>query len=293
MAGTLVISDVHSNSWALEAVIRHARERFDPDEVWFLGDLLGYGPEPYRVFNRLTKLSLPLTCLAGNHDWGILGEMESYKTSGDTYLGYFRREAWRVILFQRENLASQQAVFDFLKSSPVMASPRPGVYLAHGSFENNPQSSLVNRTNHLSSQTPQYFANRFWSAAENFPDKIQAKESDKGMPRLFFTGHTHLKKLWQWQASSATWQEENIVPGRKYPMAGTPLFINPGSVGFPRDPSGCPSYVLLDWEDQSLVFQNVPYATDALKNAMAAEPYDTLINDKQFFVEPCAQETKI
>lgn len=296
MAGTLVISDIHSNPWALDAVIKHAREHFEPDELWALGDLFGYGPGPYAVWNKLTRLPWRLTCLAGNHDWGILGELASSQVLENTYLGYFRVGAWKVILFQREILENQQTVFDFLKSIPVMASPRSGVYLAHGSFDEDLQQSVARYTNHFSMQdalTPQDFANRFWQAAARFPDKVWAKECENCAPRLFFTGHTHLKKLWQWQGSESVWQEHAVEPGKRYSLAEAPLFVNPGSVGFPRDPSGCPSYVFLDWEQQNLIFQNVPYKADALKNAMAVEPYDTLINDKQFFIEPCAQETEI
>jgi predicted phosphodiesterase len=65
-----VISDIHANYHALEAVIR-AIEAEAPDEIWCLGDLVGYGPRPNRCC-RVVAAHAAL-CLAGNHDLGVLG----------------------------------------------------------------------------------------------------------------------------------------------------------------------------------------------------------------------------
>jgi predicted phosphodiesterase len=65
-----VISDIHANYHALEAVLA-AIDREAPDEIWCLGDLVGYGPRPNRCCRRVaSRASL---CLAGNHDLGVLG----------------------------------------------------------------------------------------------------------------------------------------------------------------------------------------------------------------------------
>jgi diadenosine tetraphosphatase ApaH/serine/threonine PP2A family protein phosphatase len=67
-----VISDVHSNVHALEAVQREI-EREQPDEVWNLGDSVGYGPRPSEcceVLGRLASLSL-----VGNHDLAAIGRI--------------------------------------------------------------------------------------------------------------------------------------------------------------------------------------------------------------------------
>src|SRR5205814_3022051 len=66
-----VISDVHGNWHALEAVLA-ALEAEEPDEVWCLGDLVGYGPRPNRCCR--TVASRAAICLAGNHDLGVLGD---------------------------------------------------------------------------------------------------------------------------------------------------------------------------------------------------------------------------
>ena len=65
-----VISDIHGNYHALEAVLAEI-DRAKPREIWCLGDLVGYGPRP----NRCTKEAAMRmsVCLAGNHDLGVTG----------------------------------------------------------------------------------------------------------------------------------------------------------------------------------------------------------------------------
>ena len=68
-----VISDIHANLHALEAVLG-AIDADPPDEVWCLGDLVGYGPRP----NEATELvrERQRVCLVGNHDLAVLGRLD-------------------------------------------------------------------------------------------------------------------------------------------------------------------------------------------------------------------------
>ncbi|MGD0165688.1 MAG: metallophosphoesterase family protein [Gaiellaceae bacterium] len=67
-----VISDVHSNLHALEAV-EQAIERERPDEVWNLGDTVGYGPRPNECCHDLEQLAT--ISLVGNHDLASIGQL--------------------------------------------------------------------------------------------------------------------------------------------------------------------------------------------------------------------------
>ena len=69
----LIISDIHANLTALEAVLEEAGQ---VDAVWCLGDLVGYGPDPNECVSRVRELP-NLACIIGNHDAATLNQIDS------------------------------------------------------------------------------------------------------------------------------------------------------------------------------------------------------------------------
>ena len=51
----LIVSDIHSNIEALQSVIQDAEQRGGFDEVWQLGDLVGYGPDPIECIDLMAR----------------------------------------------------------------------------------------------------------------------------------------------------------------------------------------------------------------------------------------------
>jgi predicted phosphodiesterase len=118
MTRVLVISDVHANAIALEAVLSNAGEF---DMAWCLGDVVGYGPQPNECIERIR--SLPnLTCMMGNHDFGAVGE---------SALETFNSDAKKALLWQRKLLSQESR--NFLSILPDELVVRGEVSLAHGS----------------------------------------------------------------------------------------------------------------------------------------------------------------
>lgn len=114
----LIISDVHANLTALEAVLQAAGT---VDAVWCLGDLVGYGPDPNECVERVS--SLPnVHCVKGNHDAAVTGE-------GD--VEYFNDEAGSAILITRELMT--QANIQYLKGLPEILTLETAT-LVHGSL---------------------------------------------------------------------------------------------------------------------------------------------------------------
>ena len=70
---TLIISDVHSNLTALDAVLAAAEADGPLDGVWCLGDIVGYGPWPLETVRRIRLLDA--VCIQGNHDAGAIGRI--------------------------------------------------------------------------------------------------------------------------------------------------------------------------------------------------------------------------
>jgi diadenosine tetraphosphatase ApaH/serine/threonine PP2A family protein phosphatase len=75
-----VVSDIHGNLHALEAVLS-AVDALEPDELWCLGDIVGYGPRPNECCRAVRERAS--VCLVGNHDLGVLGTIDLAEFSGE------------------------------------------------------------------------------------------------------------------------------------------------------------------------------------------------------------------
>jgi predicted phosphodiesterase len=67
-----VVSDIHSNRQAFEAVLEAVADS-DASELWCLGDLVGYGADPDACVELARRHTA--VCLAGNHDIAVIGEL--------------------------------------------------------------------------------------------------------------------------------------------------------------------------------------------------------------------------
>jgi predicted phosphodiesterase len=113
-----VLSDIHANLHALEAVLA-AVESDSPDEIWFLGDLVGYGPRPNRCRTRIEPVAA--VSLVGNHDLGVLDRIG---------LDFFGPEAAASARWTRTVLEPETEAF---LSALEPTGERAGVGLYHGS----------------------------------------------------------------------------------------------------------------------------------------------------------------
>jgi diadenosine tetraphosphatase ApaH/serine/threonine PP2A family protein phosphatase len=75
-----VVSDIHSNLHALEAVLADIRAEA-PDEIVCLGDVVGYGPHPNECVDAIREHAALSLC--GNHDLAVLGAIDIAEFSGD------------------------------------------------------------------------------------------------------------------------------------------------------------------------------------------------------------------
>jgi predicted phosphodiesterase len=114
----LVMSDIHANYTALEAVLKDAGEA---DETWCLGDLVGYGPDPNAVVEEVREIK-NLTCLMGNHDFAVIGRMSLETFNGD---------AKKSLMYHEKALSASN--MDFIKSLPTRPKARSEATMAHGS----------------------------------------------------------------------------------------------------------------------------------------------------------------
>lgn len=113
----LVISDIHANLTALDAVLQDAGP---VDATWCLGDLVGYGPDPNECVARVRELT-QIVCLLGNHDSAALEQID---------LDTFNPEARQAIRWTQQTLSPESIEFLRGLSEKIVIDP---VTLAHGS----------------------------------------------------------------------------------------------------------------------------------------------------------------
>jgi len=224
----LVISDIHSNFAALDAVIKSAGNF---DRIWCLGDVVSYGPEPNEVIDRLREFDL--TCLAGNHDLAV---------SGKAPLWDFTQDARDVIFWTRHVLTTLN--LDWLSSLPETALVVQGITLVHGS----PRDPV-------------------WGYVA---EKSVARENlDLFNTPVCLNGHTHIPVIFRKPWDGLKILEETLPvnsPVRLVPHDR--MFINPGSVGQPRDEDPRAAYAILDLAEQTLTHHRVLYDVSATQKLM-------------------------
>jgi diadenosine tetraphosphatase ApaH/serine/threonine PP2A family protein phosphatase len=216
-----VISDVHANWHALAAVLE-AVDAEGPEELWFLGDLVGYGPRPNPCCAAIAEQAS--LCLAGNHDLGVLGELN---------LDEFTPEAATAAVWTRSVLTAESRA---QLESAAPTTRREGVELFHGS----PRDPV-------------------WEYVLSY-DAVEATFELTEEP-LVLVGHSHIPLA---LASAEGALEGGLAPeGTEVDLgAGARLVLNPGSVGQPRDGDPRAAWLLLDLEAGRASFRRVPYPVE-------------------------------
>jgi diadenosine tetraphosphatase ApaH/serine/threonine PP2A family protein phosphatase len=114
-----LLADIHANLTALEAILGDIGRQGGVEEVWCLGDVVGYGPEPGQCIELLKGTKH--ICIAGNHDLAAIGRLA---------LSNFNPDAASAIRWTAERLTDADA--GFLAALPTVME-REGFTLVHGS----------------------------------------------------------------------------------------------------------------------------------------------------------------
>jgi predicted phosphodiesterase len=114
-----VIADIHSNLAALTAVLDDIEQKGGVDEIWCLGDIVGYGPDPHQCIELLRHYKH--ICVAGNHDWAAIGKVDT---------NYFNQMAIAAIKWTSEQLTISDRLY--LENLPQTID-KGDIILVHGS----------------------------------------------------------------------------------------------------------------------------------------------------------------
>jgi predicted phosphodiesterase len=219
-----VLSDIHSNVEALDAVLARARDE-RAGTTYVLGDIVGYGADPDAVVARLAEQPSTV-CIAGNHDLAATGRFDT------DWFNPIATDAirWTVSVMRDETRT-------FLAGLEPRGDAAEGL-LVHGSVVDPAAEYVMN------------------------VEAARASFDADAFARCFF-GHTHLPTLFVNEGGRidgvALRDGEPVSLARD----GSKRFmINPGSVGQPRDGDARASLMIVDTDAMSAVVHRVPYAIE-------------------------------
>ena len=212
-----VISDIHSNLEALEAVLSDIQQQ-GATSIICLGDLVGYGPDPSACVRHAMKWDV---VLMGNHDQAVV--------SGDDLSGWSTLAARHSILELKKLLAEMNdglSITSFLRTRPEHYAHPQALYV-HGS-PRDPIHEYV------------------------FPEDIYNQRKMELIAQAFeglcFCGHTHVAGIFT-PNEDGNWDFlEPDLDEPVHPTNHAKMICNVGSVGMPRDGDSRASYVLFDGE---------------------------------------------
>lgn len=244
----LLLSDIHANHIALEAVLNHAK-RHSWEKVLFLGDAVGYYTHPNEVLATLRGLDTEIS-LYGNH------EDLFFKVKDNPTLSSFREDSIVTDAIRKHVAQVTPENLAFLESFTVH-EVRDGWEATHGGLRSQWEYIM---------------------SLQHAQDNAEKMTTD-----LLFVGHTHIPKVYASVATpnGAMWRtvsfrSESAVY-RIPPRAR--IIFNPGSVGQPRDGIPLASYVIFDEENRVLEVFRVEYDLTAVQRNVRELGYaDALAN---------------
>jgi diadenosine tetraphosphatase ApaH/serine/threonine PP2A family protein phosphatase len=236
-----VISDIHSNRHALEAVLQ-AVDAAEVDEIWCLGDMVGYGAEPDACTALIRERSS--VCLVGNHDLAVLGALD---------ISTFSEAAAAAVEWTRGNVSEE--TLEFLASLDPIASRR-GVGLFHAS----PRDPVW----------------EYVLSADQAEAGFEAQEE-----RIGLIGHSHIA-LYFVRAPGVRGYPQGAAAeeGIEIEVADGEWLLNPGSVGQPRDGDPRGAWLELDTEGWVARYHRVGYDVEGAAAAITAAGLPGLLAER-------------
>lgn len=224
-----LISDVHANLRALEAVLSHISSTGPVDAIYHAGDMVGYGPEPNECVDRIG--SQCAANISGNHDHGVTGQCDIER---------FNPIAVSAIEWTREHISEES-----LKSL--------------GSL---PMTVRVEELDMLLCHANPAFPEK-WEYVMSVLNMKTALEATS--ERFCVIGHSHMPFVTELDDEGRI-SPHGKGPGKVPVKPDSRYLINAGSVGQPRDQDPRASYVIVN--DESIEVVRVEYDIEATAEKM-------------------------
>jgi len=218
---TALLSDVHSNLAALEACLQHARDHA-ADRFVFLGDLVGYGPDPAAVVDTVAGIDGALV-LKGNHDEAVEVEPKNSELNDIAY---------QAITWTREALTAAER--RFLSELPMITREDNVCFV------------------HASAHKPER-----WEYVDH--GEAAQRSLDAAKTAYVFSGHVHDQAL-HFKTPAGKIASFQPTSGNPISIPHRRSWLSiVGSVGQPRDGNPAAAYALFNSASEVLTFYRIPY----------------------------------
>lgn len=214
-----IITDIHSNLEALEAILARIDQEEDMSGIFCLGDLVGYNTNPNECIEIIRQRQIPT--IMGNHD-AVACDMES--------LIWFNSVAREALIWTKKELTIENK--EFLASLPQEQVVDSNILLVHGA----PSSR-------------DHYVTSWIDAMKEFP-LLEKKDIN-----ICFFGHSHTPALFSLQGAEHNIRDHNLHRLDDFNR----YLINPGALGQPRDLNPRAAFAILDTQKLTIEFVRLPY----------------------------------
>jgi diadenosine tetraphosphatase ApaH/serine/threonine PP2A family protein phosphatase len=237
-----VLSDIHANLPALESVLA-AAETAGVDEIWCLGDIVGYGADP-DACTALVRERCDV-CLVGNHDLAVLGSLDASTFSDTAAAGV----AWTVANAGIETLAYLRGL--------EPSGEREGIGLFHAS----PRDPI-------------------WEYVLSYDQADAGLDAQE--QRIGLIGHSHVQLFFNRREGRRPESAHGAQAGQgaSLDLSAGKWLVNPGSVGQPRDNDPRAAWLELDTEGFFARFHRTGYDVDRAAAAIEAAGLPQALADR-------------
>jgi predicted phosphodiesterase len=225
-----IVSDIHGNRPAFEAVLEQIDATPDIDAIWCLGDLVGYGAEPDACVDLARGRAD--VCLVGNHDLAVTGAID---------LEVFSQGAAKAARWTQEVISQESLAF---LDDHAPETVEQGIGLFHAS----PRDPV-------------------WEYV--LSPLLAAACLDEQEQRICLIGHSHVAlSFTRTDADGTTGSVQR--GGTEVDVGSGEWLLNPGSVGQPRDGDPRAAWLVLETDPWRAHYRRVDYDIDAAAAAIRA-----------------------
>jgi len=241
------ISDLHGNTEALSVVMDDIRRR-GIEDIYCLGDVIGYGPEPRACLEIVIERCR--LCLLGNHEHGAMFYASDFNPKARAAIEWTKDQLNDSSFSREDNFR----LWNYISEMPE-AYEMDAILLVHGSPRDPVREYLLPADAHDQAKMSGCFA------------KMRKA-------RMCFVGHSHVPGVYE----EGGWFQSPAELGGSYELSDKRVLVNIGSVGQPRDGDPRASYVTL--EGDTIHFHRLTYDVEATMAKVRATELPDYLADR-------------